>query len=185
MKLLTISQKQAKQKNLFLNFNMESKYNSLIEWRKAEPKIYEIARKNSFLNGICETFGWERIKKESGYWTKEKCIESARRFNTRSGWYDGCPSSATAASRNGWVEECCAHMEIKIRPSGYWTIERCKAEALKYSGRWDWQKGHASSYSQAKNKDWLEECCAHMIRKNKPNGYWTFELCKTEAKKHK
>ncbi len=164
---------------------MESKYETLIEWKVADPKAYEYARRNNFLDDICENFGWERIKKESGYWTKEKCIESARCFNTRSEWYDGCKSSSTAARRNGWIEECCAHMEIKVKPNGYWTLELCKTEALRYIGRFDWQKGHASSYSKAKNNGWLDECCLHMTRKNKPNGYWTLELCKTEALKHK
>jgi hypothetical protein len=164
---------------------MKSKYESLPEWKKADPKAYEFARKNNFLDDICENFGWIRIKKQSGYWTKEKCIESARRFNTRSEWYDGCKSSSTAARRNGWIDECCAHMESKIKPNGYWTIELCKIEALKYEGRWDWQKGHTSSYSQAKIKGWLDECCAHMESKSKPNGYWSKEKCMNEAKKHK
>ena len=164
---------------------MKSKYKTLSEWRKAEPKSYNAAKKLDILDKICETFGWKDIKKPAGYWTKERCIESARRFNTRSEWYDGCQSSSTAARRNGWIEECCAHMDRKIKPTGYWSKERCMNEALKFNGRWDWQKGNASSYRQAKVKGWLEECCAHMEMKTKPNGYWSKERCMNEAKKHK
>ena len=164
---------------------MKSKYNTLTEWRKAEPKAYEFARKSEILDDICQNFGWERIKKAHGYWTLEKCVESARRFNTRTEWYDGCRSSSTAARRNDWVEECCAHMEYVSKPKGYWTLERCMNEALRYEGRWDWQKGHGASYASAKIYGWLEECCAHMESKFKPKGYWTLEKCMNEALKHK
>lgn len=38
---------------------MESKYNSLSEWRKAENKAYTYARLNSLLPLLCEKFNWE------------------------------------------------------------------------------------------------------------------------------
>lgn len=38
---------------------MKSKYNSLSEWRKADPKAYNAAFREDKLSEICEQFGWE------------------------------------------------------------------------------------------------------------------------------
>lgn len=165
----------------------KSEYGSLGEWRKAKPNDYAQARRLDILGIICEHFGWDKpkVKKPFGYWTKEKCIESARKYKTKTKWRNGCPSSSTAADRNGWVDECCTHMKELIKPNGYWTLERCMEEALKYNGRWEWQKNHSSSYSVAKINKWLDKCCEHMEVFSKPSGYWNNKvLILEEAKKY-
>lgn len=43
-----------------------------------------------------------------------------------------------------------------------YTLESCKASALKYNTRGEWQKGHIGSYQAALRNKWLEECCKHM-----------------------
>jgi len=40
---------------------MESKFNSLSEWRKAEPNAYNSAFRKGNLHDICEQFGWVYI----------------------------------------------------------------------------------------------------------------------------
>lgn len=42
---------------------MTSKFKSLSEWRKADPKAYHAARRNGMLLEISQMFGWENVKK--------------------------------------------------------------------------------------------------------------------------
>jgi hypothetical protein len=70
------------------------------------------------------------------------------------------------------------------KPRGYWTLERCGAEALKYETRTAFARGSGSAYMTAYRKGWLEQICERMLEKRKPNGYWTVELCQAEALKY-
>lgn len=60
---------------------------------------------------------------------------------------------------------------------GYWTKERCREEALKYTLRKDFRISSGGAYSAASRNGWLDEICSHMICKYKKKGYWTKERC--------
>jgi hypothetical protein len=47
------------------------------------------------------------------------------------------------------------------KPSGYWTIERCHEEALKYSTRSNFRRD-SNSYKAAQRNGWLDHICSHM-----------------------
>lgn len=49
-------------------------------------------------------------RKPVNYWTKENCIEEARKYKTVKEWLQNSRSSYTIAHKHGWLEECCAHM---------------------------------------------------------------------------
>jgi len=65
-----------------------------------------------------------------------------------------------------------------------WTYEKCQEEAKKYKTKTEFQKGNPGAYVFArkngflKSFEWFEEI-------KKPNGYWTQERCKEEARKYK
>ena len=160
-------------------------YNSLKEWRKAEPIAYQAAINKDAIKMICEKFGWEHIKKnkQSNYWTLEKCTELSLKCNSRSEFSEKYGSAYKIAKINNWLEECCAHMIIIRRPVGYWTLERCKKVALKCSSRTEFHKKHGDAHSAAIRNSWIDECYAHMIEFKKPIGYWTLERCKELALK--
>jgi hypothetical protein len=122
--------------------------------------------------------------KPNGYWTLERCKEDALKYNTRTEWQYQKGSSYNSARRNGWVDECCKHMEMLIRPDGYWTLEACIEEALKYNTISKWQKNGKSSYIISHKNGWMKECTGHMKELMKPDGYWTLERCKESASKY-
>lgn len=64
-----------------------------------------------------------------------------------------------------------------------WTKEKCQIESLKYSYRFDFQKGSRSAYLSASLNGWLDEICSHM--KNKKYIWTEKENCKKEALKYK
>lgn len=67
------------------------------------------------------------------------------------------------------------------KPNGYWTYERCKDEALKYTTRSEFQKTNGGCYEKARKCCWLDDICVHMIIKKHKFGYWNnIENCKRE-----
>jgi len=99
-----------------------------------------------------------------GYWTKEKCKASALRFDTRGDWQNNDNGAYKFALKNGWLDECCAHMETKWQKR--WNKENCIVSALQFETRSDWNKNESGAYSAAMKNGWLDECCAHMKIKN-------------------
>lgn len=47
-------------------------------------------------------------KKEA--WTLEKCVKSARRFQSETEWSAGAPASYKSATAHGWVKQCLGSM---------------------------------------------------------------------------
>lgn len=123
-------------------------------------------------------------RKPSGYWTKEKCKEEALKYITRKDWKAFSNGSYVAARKYKILMECSLHMKETLKPSGYWTLDRCKEEALKYKTRMDWKCNNASSYQCASEKGFLGHCCVHMVYSRNHAGYWTKERCQEEAKKY-
>ena len=130
--------------------------------------------------GILEQY----VNRSPGYWTLERCMESAKPHLSRLVWQKACKPAYNRASKNGWLDECCAHMEDFRKRPGYWDLEKCKADAKKYKTRSEWRKS-TSAYTVACLKGWIDECCTHMGTKEfKPYRFWNKETCLEDAKKH-
>ena len=50
----------------------------------------------------------EKKKKEA--WTLDKCVKSARRFQSETEWSAGAPASYKSATAHGWVKQCVGAM---------------------------------------------------------------------------
>ena len=121
----------------------------------------------------------------SRFWTKEKCLEIALKYEYRIDWKTQHASSYQAASSYGWLKDCTKHMKRTRREVGYWTKEECHSEALKYTSRFKFQKGSRGAYGSAFKNKWLDEICSHMEYICLPPDYWTFEKCEALAKECK
>jgi len=115
-----------------------------------------------------------RTRRLLNYWTKERCLESAKKYSWIKSWVNGADGSGPycAALRNGWLDECTSHMKRR-RPNGYYTKEICLADALKYNHVCDWLKYSPVAMNTAHKNGWYAECTAHMWHKRK----WTKEKC--------
>ena len=47
-------------------------------------------------------------------------------------------------------------MQELYKPSGYWTKERCKEEALKYNTKQDLRNNNNAVYQKIYNKKWID-----------------------------
>jgi len=150
------------------------KYKTRQEWKKNRVG-YDAAQKNGWLEECCAHM--RDVIKPSGYWTLDKCKEDGLKYKTRIEWKKCHPHVYRITCRNGWIEECCVHMEKITLPRGYWTFEKCKEDALKYKTKIEW-RANSPGYDAAVRKEWYKECCTHMT-----SGYKEEQLKRNENRK--
>jgi hypothetical protein len=159
------------------------KYNNRSDFYKNSNGAYGAAHKQGWLEDICGHM--EYLQKPKGYYTKELCREEALKYQTKSEFRNKAGSAANKAYEEGWYDEICSHMiEIK-KPNGYWNDkERCQEEANKYQTRCEFQIKAAGAYDSVKDNGWLDDICGNMKSPQKPNGYWTKEICQEKSVKY-
>jgi len=86
--------------------------------------------------------------------------------------------------KRGDIGEIISQITCSQLPAGWWTIERIKEDALKYNGRFEWEKSSPSACNKARELGIMDECCSHMELKKAPAGTWTKEKCFEESAKY-
>ena len=130
------------------------------EWAKKSSGSYDKACTNGWLYEC--TAHMIEIRKPKGYWTKEKIIAEARKYNSLIEWQNNSNTSITKARKIKIYGECITHMVIGKKPNGYWTKEKVIAEARKYKSRTEWQKNSFTTYNKALKLGIMNECTKHM-----------------------
>ncbi|KKL75136.1 hypothetical protein LCGC14_2057910, partial [marine sediment metagenome] len=157
-------------------------YRKRSEWKKVSVGAYRAAMKNGWNEECCE----HMVKGADPLWTQESCKQDALCFTTRNEWKIKSGSSYNAAARNGWSDECCEHMVPGIRSVRFWTLERCKEDALRFKTRSEWADKSGSAYHSAGVNGWRDDCCGHMMEGKKPNGFWNKkDNCRKDALRFK
>ena len=137
------------------------KYNSYSEWRKHEQTTYRLTIKHNLTDKICKENNWNK-RLPNRYWTKERCIEEAKKYKTYVDWNKNSSGSVSAAFDNNCIKECMTHMTPIRNQNNFWTKERCIEEAKKYKTRKDWRYNNKASWSAAQRLKIYEECTKHM-----------------------
>lgn len=185
------ARKIAKRDAIKKSFALDNDYQFLEIWSVADIET-EILKKLNEINGSLDKELIFKVRKLTpnevnglktiGVWTLEKCIEDASQYDTKSLWMKNSIGGYSAAHKNGWIDLCCEHMSVLWEKK--WSLEACKADALKYNTKSEWHKGSPNAYTAAHRKKWLDDCSAHMKEGRKPNGYWSLERCKEDAKRY-
>lgn len=69
------------------------------------------------------------------------------------------------------------------KPRRRLTVEQCAQSAKKFDTRTAFAKLDAPAYEKAREAGWLDDVCAHMVRRVAPNNWWTKERCEVEARR--
>ncbi len=160
------------------------KYEYRLDFSQKSSSAYTKARKNGWLDVICSHmkngYKTNRGTGRRKFWFYENCKEEASKYNKRDDFRLNSKGGYMAALKHGWLDEITVHM-LEFKKHGYyWTLDRCRAEALKYKTKGEFIKKCGSAYSAAQHKGWLGEICSHMPSPVE----WVFESCKTEALKY-
>ena len=89
-------------------------YSTRDEFCEKDSSAYSTACKRGIIDKICSHM--ERQIMPVGYWTKERCRQKAKDYNSKTDFRKGCPSAHGAAQKNGWLDDICSHMI----PKGNW-----------------------------------------------------------------
>lgn len=85
------------------------KYKTRGEWfNKSGGSLHFALRNNLF--DECSKHMVIRKNKPIGYWTKEKCMDDAKKYIARSEWWKKSGGAYNAAKSNDWFEGCVKHM---------------------------------------------------------------------------
>jgi hypothetical protein len=104
-----------------------------------------------------------QLTKPRGWWTLERCQEEALKYDTRGAFQRGSPGAYDAAFDKKIMAKICLHMPPRKKPNGYWTLERCQAEALKYDTRGAFALWSPGSYRAAYENGWSDLIQGHMV----------------------
>jgi len=138
------------------------KYTYRSEWSKAGGGSFAMAQKKGWLEEA--SVHMKSPKVPMGYWTKDRLIDDAKKYESRSAWKKANASAYATALNKGCLAECCEHMEFLQRPNGFWTKEKCLQSAQQYSTIQSWAMGDPAAYDAAKRSDWYKDVIAHMTK---------------------
>lgn len=78
------------------------------DFKKKYKGSYESCRVNNWLDDVCSHM--EKLKKDSGYWTKEKCHNESLKYNTKIDFQKYSPVAYKTSIKNKWIDDICKHM---------------------------------------------------------------------------
>jgi hypothetical protein len=136
------------------------KFRTLNDWSKQEAAAVSSAREHGWFDEC--TAHMTKVKNSNGFWTKARCLASARKFRTRTAWKTGDSAAFQAARKKGWHRACTAHMTRENAEPSKYTEAVLKKAARRFGSRVAWQKGDRATYKAARRRGLLDRCCAHM-----------------------
>jgi len=127
----------------------------------------------------------QELAKSRVKWTLAACKKEASKYSGIKKWQVGSASSYNAAFAKGWLDECTVHMERKLHPKRYWTLERCLEQAKQFESKAKWSAAKRSGYTIASKNGWMDQCTSHMqpdLRTVSKQRLWTLDKCLELAK---
>jgi predicted GIY-YIG superfamily endonuclease len=130
-----------------------------------------IKLEGEFLNVYSDN-GWQilNVAKTGGiggdtlFWTKEKCIDVAKKSKNRTEFGIKYRGAYSSSMKNGWISEI---YEIlgKTQKGGkrIHSFESCKEKATLCRTRAEFKIKFPHEFNAAYNNKWLNEICSHMI----------------------
>ena len=116
------------------------------------------------------------------------------KYKSLSEWSKKNQNAYTQACIHGLLDVICEKFGWERnpnnrKPSGYWTLERCIEEALKYKTINEWKLNSQTTFYKSKKLNIFDDCSKHMVEDvkepRKPAGYWHDKKnCMKEAKKY-
>lgn len=119
------------------------------------------------------------------FWTLEKCIEIAKKCNSRSEFKKEYPGAWDFGFDNNLLMKIYPHLKNPKNLTKIWTKDKCRSVCLRYDNLKIFRKNEPKVYDALLRNNWIGELTSHMFRKNKPAKYWTLCRCYNSAKNFK
>ena len=133
-------------------------------FHKQSPYAYHLLWNNGLLDSACSHM---KICRED--WTIDKIREIALKYNNIKDFKKYDMKAYMAAFKYKCLKDVTSHMKRLVQPKGFYTLEKCKEEALKYQTKKDFMLGSPRFYDAAHRFKWIDLCCEHMTKSNGNN----------------
>ena len=114
-------------------------------------------------------------------WTRDKCLEEAKKYSSCKEFYSECKVAYTIASKHGWLKDYIWLKRDKL-PNGFWTKEMTYREAKKYSTKKEFRRNSPGAYNAACKNSWLQEYDWFHAAANEKK--WNYDSCYEEARRY-
>ena len=165
-----------------------SKYNSMIEFVRNAGGAYNVARRNGWIPDVWDANFFERQGVVDGYWTKERILEEASKYNSMVEFQRNAGGAYNTAYKNGWLPDVwnAGFFERLCKPVGFWDLEHVLEEASKYNSMVEFKRNARGAYAAARRNGWIPEVWAagFFEQQKVVGGYWTKEHVLEEASKY-
>ena len=98
----------------------------------------------------------EAISLSGKYWTKERCLEEAKKYKTRGEFSKNKSQAYFMSLKYGILDEVFGK-ETSQKPKRYWTYEKCKEEAMKFEYLTDFKGKSMSAYDASRRYNWIKD----------------------------
>ena len=89
------------------------KYTTQAEWNKAETSAVGVASKKGWIKEATLHMSPSRPNRmPNGYWTKQRVMEDAKKFGSKTEWQKSSIAAVSKAYRMGWMDEAIAQMSV-------------------------------------------------------------------------
>ena len=160
------------------------KYVKISDFIKHSNGAYESIIKNNWNNELLAHF--QSPIKPMNHWNFKNCSTEARLYNSRTDFMRKSSSAYSAALKNNWIPEICAHMALKTVPKGHWNEkENCLNAAKECKSLTDFKDKYSAAYNAVRINGWMGEVCEIMKIEPPIYGKWQIkENCLIEALKY-
>jgi hypothetical protein len=100
--------------------------------------------------------------KPRGYWTLEKVLELASKYETIKDFRVNHNDAYRSATHHGWLDEL--RKVLKSGKGEWWDLDKVKERASKYKTLNDFIKNDLRAYEAANRHNWMEEIGNHLER---------------------
>ena len=128
------------------------KHETFMSFHDRGKGAYKIAADNGWI----DSYTW--LKRESpkrGSYTKEICEKEARKYTDYKKFRTESRPYYEQAKKHGWLNGY-AWLVRKTKPMGYWTEEKCREEAKRYTTKLDFRNNNYAVYQKAHDNGWLD-----------------------------
>jgi len=110
-----------------------------------------------------EVFGvFKQIKHPPNYWTKERCIEVAKKCKYLSQFKLNYSTAYSKSIKKGWLEEICNNHLVRGHIKKF-NKDECHKIAKLYKTRTEFSNNSNHVYKISIKNKWLDDICDHMI----------------------
>ena len=124
------------------------------------------------------------MRKENGYWTKERCLDAARECKTQAEFRRKYNTAWGKVYRNGWLKEITWFADgnkVARKRRINESYERCRNAALSCKTMKEFYTNYTNEATLAYKHGWISEY-TWLEREKKANGYWDYDKCLEAAK---